>query len=90
MVQFDYIDKLGVRKTIEAPDANTALKMLPADADPHSGVQATLSGTGTPSPSEGGLPEQTPMLPDSEPTGNPLLDFKNAIASIDTFLYAHH
>lgn len=36
--------------------------------------EPTLSGTGTPSPSQASLPEST---------GNPLLNFKNAIAKID-------
>lgn len=72
--------------TIEAPDANSALKMLPADADPSSGVMGGLSGTGTPAPNAGPtLPQGggTPGLPDTASTGNNLLDFKNMLSTID-------
>ena len=72
MSQFTYARKDGTQGTIEAPDANAALRMMPKDADPHSGVQASLSGTGTPSPS--GTPAS---LPDAK--SSPLLSFADSL-----------
>ena len=54
MATFTYIKKDGSQGTIEAPDSGSAIKMLPSDANPRSGVMSSLSGTGTPSPSNGG------------------------------------
>lgn len=70
--------------TFEASDANTALKMLPSDADPHSGVSPALSGTGTPPPnstptlpSAGGAPAGAAPLPAGKES--PILSFAAAL-----------
>lgn len=56
MATFQYVKQTGGLGTIDAPDSSTALRMLPADADPKSGVMegGGLSGTSNPSPSDRG------------------------------------
>src|SRR3990167_11495906 len=75
MARFTYIKKNGSEGTLEAPDAKSAVKMLPVDADPHSGVQAMLSGTGTLSPSM----ISSPSLPDTGASKSPLLSFADTL-----------
>lgn len=85
MSTFQYARKDGSLGTISAADANTALRMLPADADPHSGVQSMLSGTGAPAPGSAPapspLPGGTPALPSGGGAtgGSPLLSFANQL-----------
>ncbi len=65
MATFNYARKDGSMGSIEAADQAAALSMLPADANPRSGVQAMLSGTGTPAPSaaaEAPAGDESPLL----------------------------
>lgn len=79
MSQFKYARKDGSLGTVEAPDQNTALRMLPADANPNSGVMGSLSGTGTPAPGSTPLPGATPSLPASGGKESPLLSFASSL-----------
>lgn len=87
MATFQYARKDGSLGTIDAPDADSAIRMLPADADPHSGVMSVLSGTGTPAPAatapvSAPLPGATSTLPSSSgDTGN-LIAFKDALSQV--------
>ena len=74
MAQFTYIKKDGSQGTIDAADSASAIKALPSDADPHSGVQASLSGTGTPSPATSDY-----SLPQTGGKESPLLSFANSL-----------
>lgn len=73
MATFTYARKDGSQGSLEAADANAAIKLLPVDADPHSGVQSSLSGTGASSPSG----STTGSLPDSNQS--PLLSFASSL-----------
>ncbi len=88
MPAFTYVTVKGGTGTIDAPDAAAAVKMLPADADPHSGVAPALSGTGNPAPGAptptlpvGPVPSpyQLPAAGASGGKSSPLLDFAGAL-----------
>lgn len=84
MAQFSYAKKDGSQGTIEAPDANSALKMMPVDAHPTSGVQVMSTPTGLPTLPQGGggtpaLPSDTPSLPQSGGSSSPLLSFADSL-----------
>ena len=79
MATFQYAKKGGGLGTVEAPDSITALRMLPADADPTSGVMGGLSGTGAPAPGGAPLPGGTPALPPTGGEKSPLLSFASSL-----------
>lgn len=76
MATFQYARKDGSLGSVEAPDATSALRILPADADPHSGVMGGLSGTGTSAPSA------TSSLPDSPENAGNLTTFADSLDQV--------
>jgi len=86
MANFIYIKKDGSQGTITAIDSNAALKALPADADPKSGVLASQSAqvpTVSPVPSVPGSPTQPGGTPQGTPTPSKpdLVGFADAIST---------
>lgn len=85
MATFNYIKQDGSMGTVEAADSSAALRALPSDANPHSGVMPAgqLSGTQAQVPNQNTSTAGTPSV-QSGTTGS-LSSFADALSQVTNF-----